>query len=393
MKKREHEYQLLLPTAIDSAPLAAGIVKWVELETPSERPDLIDLFFDHVEASFSGLPVQISRIPGRDGCGGQMMLTYAPVNKNAKPALLMGHIDTVWAVGTIAKRPVRLEDDRLYGPGIFDMKAGSYLGTETLRRIAASGILPPRPITVFLNSDEEIGSGTSSDLIKEICAQSAFVLVPEPAFEAPGTVVTARKGWGMFKLKVFGRSAHAGGSLFEGRNAVCEVAKHILEIEALTQKEAKATFNVGVVRGGTRANVVPAEATIEIDMRVDDLETAERLTREILGRCAYGPDIRVEVEGGINRVPFERSPAVAKIYEATRELATELGLPMAETKRGGVSDGNFAAALGLPVIDGLGCNGAGAHAVHEHILVSTIAPRAALLHGMLTAHSFQDKFL
>ncbi len=150
---------------------------------------------------------------------------------------------------------------------------------------------------------------------------------------------------------------------------------------SLMIKEPHARFNVGVVAGGTRVNVVPAEALIEVDMRADDLDTAERVTRELLARQAYGPDIRIEVEGGLNRLPFERSPAVARIYDATKVLAAELGLPMAETTRGGVSDGNFAAALGLPVIDGLGCNGAGAHALHEHILASTIAPRAALLYG------------
>lgn len=392
MNQDSRDNPLLRSEDIDSAPLLQGIINWVEMETPSDRPDLIDVFFDHVEAQFAGLPVEVQRIPGRVGCGGQLVLTYAPQGTKGKPALLMGHIDTVWAAGTLAERPVRREDDRVYGPGIFDMKAGSFLATETLRRIAAAGAVPPRPITVFLNSDEEIGSNTSRALIEKLCLEAAFVLVPEPAYESPGTVVTSRKGWGRFKLKAFGRASHAGGSLADGRSAIREIARHILDIEALTTKEPHATFNVGVVAGGTRVNVVPAEAMIEIDMRADDLATAERLTRSLLARQAYGPDIRIEVEGGINRPPFERGPPVAKIYDATKMLAAELGLPMAETRRGGVSDGNFAAALGLPVIDGLGCGGAGAHAVLEHILVSTIAPRAALLYGMLMSRRFQGSF-
>lgn len=382
-----------LPRAadFDAQELLAGIVSWVEMETPSERPDLIDRLLDHVEARFTGLPVSMRRIPGRDGCGGQLVLTYAPGGLNGKPALLMGHIDTVWAAGTLAQRPVRREGDRVFGPGIYDMKAGSYLAAESLRRIAAAGLVPPRPIVVFLNSDEEIGSGTSRETIEDLSGGAAFVMVPEPAFEAPGTVVTMRKGWGRFTLKAFGRSSHAGGNLSDGRSAIREIARHILDIEGLTEKEPHATFNVGTVKGGTRPNVVPAEAVIEIDMRADDLATANRLVTTILARRPYDPDIRLEVTGGINRPPFERSPAVARMYAATVDLARELDLPMAETRRGGVSDGNFSAALGLPVIDGLGCNGGGAHAIDEHILVSTIAPRAALFHGMLMSRDFQDK--
>ena len=381
---------LLRSADIDGAPLMQGIIDWVEMETPSERPDLIDRLLDHVEASFAKLPVDIRRIPGRDGCGGQLVLTYAPAGAEGKPALAMGHIDTVWAVGTLRERPVRREDDRLYGPGIFDMKAGSYLATETLRRIAEADLVPPRPITVFLNSDEEIGSPTSRVTIEELAKGSAFVLVPEPAFETPGTVITARKGWARFSITAHGRSSHAGGNLRDGRSAVREIARQILDIEALNDMEKKATFNVGTVKGGTLLNVVPAEAKIEIDMRAEDMETAERLVAEMLARRPFDPDIAIEVEGGLNRPTFERSAKVAKLYEATRALAGELGLPMAETSRGGVSDGNFAAALGLPVLDGLGCNGAGAHAVHEHILVSTIVPRHALMHGMMMSRRFQE---
>lgn len=384
----------LLRTAdIDTASLRQGVIDWVELETPSERPDLIDRLLDHVEAAFAGLPVGMRRIRGRDGCGGQLVLTYAPAGSVGKPVLLMGHIDTVWAAGTLAERPVRQEGDQLFGPGIFDMKAGSYLATETLRRIAEAGLLPPRPVTVFLNGDEETGSVVSRGVIEELAAGAAFVLVPEPAFEAPGTVVTARKGWGRFTITAHGRSSHAGGNLRDGRSAIREIARQILDIEALNDTETAATFNVGTVTGGSRLNVVPAKAVIEIDMRVNDRATGERMIRHMLSRVAVDPDIRLVVEGGLNRPPFERSAAVARLYEATCALAGELGLPMAETFRGGVSDGNFAAACGLPVLDGLGCNGAGAHAVHEHILVSTIAPRAALMHGMLMSRRFQDMAL
>lgn len=387
------ETDLPLPASFDAEALAAGIARWVEFETPSDRPDLIDRLLDHVVDSFRGLPVAVERIAGRDGCGGQLVLRYAPAGAEGTPALIMGHIDTVWDAGTLDKRPVRREGDRLYGPGIFDMKAGSFLAAETLRRIAAAGIVPPRPIAVYLNGDEEIGSVTSRPKIEELSAQAAFVLVPEPSFEAPGTLITARKGWARFRLTARGVSAHAGGNLQDGRSAILEIARHIVEIEGMNATEAAATFNVGTVNGGTRANVVPDLATIEVDMRANDLETADRLVAAMLARTAKGRDIALEVEGGLNRPPFQRSAKVARLYEAARALGAALGLDLGETSRGGVSDGNFAAALGKPVLDGLGCNGAGAHALHEHILVSTIAPRAALLHGMLTSRAFNERAL
>lgn len=383
-------FEAHLPTAqdFDTEALAAGIARWVEFETPSDRPDLIDLLLDHVEESFANLPVERRRIPARDGRGGQLVLRYAPPGTEGSPAVIMGHVDTVWDAGTLARRPVRREGDRLHGPGIYDMKAGSYLGTETLRRIAAEGIVPPRPVIVYLNGDEETGSLASRDTIEALAAAAAYVLIPEPSYEAPGTLVTSRKGWGRFRLTAHGVSAHAGGSLRDGRNAILELARHAVEIEGLNQTEAAATFNVGTFQGGTRTNVVPDLAVIEVDMRAEDNQTAERVVREMLARGAKGQDIRLEVEGGMNRPPFERSAAVARLFEATRALGAALGQELGETSRGGVSDGNFAAAMGKPVLDGLGCSGAGAHAVHEHILISTIAARAALMHGMLTSARF-----
>ena len=384
---------LLSPAALDAAELLNGITGWVEFETPPERPDLIDLLLDHAAAGFAGLPVTITRHPPKDGKGGQLVVTYAPPGCTGKPALMMGHIDTVWEVGTLATRPVRREGDKVFGPGIFDMKAGSYLITEMLRRIAAAGLVPPRPITLMLNGDEETGSHASRGLIEELSRGAAFVLVPEPSFEAPGTVITRRRGISMFKLAATGRSAHAGGSLKEGRSAANEIARHLLEIEALNATEPGSSFNVGVIRGGTRSNVVPESAVIEVDMRSDDAAAQQRMFAAILARQPLTADVTLEVTGEINRVPFERSPKVARFYAATQALAAAMEIPMDETWRGGCSDGNISAGLGLPVLDGLGCSGAGAHALHEHILVSTIAPRAALIHNMLMSPAFQAQAL
>ncbi|HWK67599.1 MAG TPA: M20 family metallopeptidase [Rhizobiaceae bacterium] len=384
---------LLTPSEIDEAAFLEGIVEWVRMETPSDRPDLIERFFDHVQASFEGLPVSIRRLPPRGDFGGHMVLTYAPGGSNLPPVLVMGHIDTVWAAGTLERRPIRREGDRVYGPGIYDMKAGSYIATETLRQLAMAGHVPPRPIVVLLNSDEEIGSDSSRSLIEELASKAAFVLVPEPAVGPRIAAVTSRKGWGRFWIRAHGRSAHAGGNLAEGRSAIREIARQIIDIEGLNGSVPEASFNVGTIRGGTRGNVVPAEAEIEVDMRMTDAATGERMMRHILSLTPHDPDVRLAITGGINRPPFLRSPAVGQLYESTRTLAGELGFELPETARGGVSDGNFAAALGRPVLDGLGCGGHGAHAEDEHILVSTIASRAALIHAMLVSADFQSNAL
>lgn len=379
-------------TAFDVEALLAEILTWVRFESPSDRPDLIDLLLDHIEGLFEGLPVTRERIPARDGRGGQLVLRYDPSRSNAAPLLFMGHIDTVWAAGTLADRPIRREGDKVFGPGIFDMKAGACLAAMTLLTLAREGIVPPRPVIVYLNSDEETGSDASRGTIGQLGTEAAMIMVPEPSFEEPGTVITARKGWANFRLEATGISAHAGGSLHEGRSAIREIARHALDIDGLTRTEAHATFNIGMIGGGTRPNVVPEFAWAEVDMRADTQADAERLTAHISRLMAYDPDVKLVVTGGINRPPFQRSPQVTKLYEATKVLASHLNLSLAETSRGGVSDGNLVACLGKPVLDGLGCSGAGAHALHEHILASTIAPRAALMFAIATVEQYSTQF-
>ncbi|WP_339949729.1 M20 family metallopeptidase [uncultured Albimonas sp.] len=380
---------LLRPDRIDPAPLIAGIRAWTEIETPSERPDLIDALLDLVEASFEGLPVERTRFPATER-GGQLLLRYAPEGCSGPPVTAMGHVDTVWAVGTLARRPIAEVDGRLHGPGVFDMKAGSYLATETLRRIAAEGLVPPRPLQVLLTGDEEIGSDASRALIERLAAGSALVLIPEPSFGPDIAAVTSRKGWGRFVLRAHGRAAHAGGNLFDGRSAIREIARQILDIEGQTSRESGLTFNVGVVTGGTRPNVVPAEAEALVDMRAVTVAQAEAAEAAMLARTAFDPDVRLEVSGGLNRPPYERTEAVARLYAAARTLARGLGMELGESARGGVSDGNLAAATGVPVLDGLGCGGAGAHAEDEHIDLATLAPRAALMRGMMLSERFLE---
>jgi glutamate carboxypeptidase len=224
-------------------------------------------------------------------------------------------------------------------------------------------------VVVLLNSDEEIGSPTSRSLIEELAATAAFVLVPEPAVGPDTAAVTSRKGWGRFTMTAHGRPAHAGGNLAEGRSAIREIARHILDLEALTDLETGTTVNVGVVSGGTLLNMVPARAHIEIDLRVADEEAGRRLTDAILSRRPFDSDVRLEIEGGINRPPFRREPGIERLFRAAAELAGDLG---------------------RPTLDGLGCGGHGAHAEDEHIRVSTIAHRAALMYDMLVSIHFQN---
>jgi glutamate carboxypeptidase len=368
-----------------------GILRWVEIETPSRRPDQIGRLVDLILEDLDGLPVAFERVPGRDGFGDHLIVRYAPSGAEGPPALVMGHIDTVWDVGTLARRPICREGERVFGPGIFDMKAGSYLAFHAIEWMARTGIVPPRPVVTLFNSDEEVGSPTSREIIEREGTKAAFVLVPEPAVGPQAAAVTSRKGWGRFRVKAFGRSSHAGGNHQEGRSAIREIAAQILDLESLTDYARGTTVNVGVVRGGTLLNVVPAEAEIEVDVRVLDEGEAERVAPLVLRRSANDPDVRIETEGGWNRPPFVRTPAGEQLYRAAADLAEALGFDLPETARGGVSDGNFTAVLGRPTLDGLGCGGHGAHAEDEHITASSIASRAALMCNMLASSAFQHQ--
>lgn len=308
MDQKPEAASLLKPADVDVEELLSGILEWVRIESPSGRTDQIARLLDSVESETADSPIERRRIPGRDGRGDHLILSYNPAGSSAAPALVMDHVDTVWPVGTLDRRPIRVEGDKVYGPGIYDMTAGSYLGYHAIRRMARAGTVPARPVVVLLNSDEEIGSPTSRGLIEELASNAAFVLVPEPAVGPDTAAVTARKGWGHFVLRAHGRPAHAGGNLAEGRSAIREVARHVLELEAMTNFETGTTINVGVIRGGTLLNVVPAEATIEIDLRVMDEAASRQMTEAILSRQPFDPDIRVEIEGGSTGRPSCAAP-------------------------------------------------------------------------------------
>jgi glutamate carboxypeptidase len=296
--------------------------------------------------------------------------------------LIVGHTDTVHRRGSLAERPWREEDGRIYGPGIFDMKANCALILEALRALSTLHIRPRRRVVLLLTCDEETGSMTGRALIEEAAPGARCALVLEPPASG-GRVKTARKGTGIFKLRAMGRASHAGLEPEKGASAILEMSRQIQSLHALGETARGTTVNVGVVRGGTSSNVVAAEAFAEVDVRFSTLEEARRIEGEIRSLKPFDERVRLSIEGGINRPPLERTEEVASLYEHARRLASLLDFELGEASVGGASDGNFIAARGTPVLDGLGIEGDGAHAVHEHIIVDGIARRGALLASLI----------
>jgi glutamate carboxypeptidase len=298
--------------------------------------------------------------------------------------MLVGHTDTVHPRGSVAARPWRLEDNRIYGPGIFDMKANCALAVALLHAWDDFEVTPRCGVTMTLMCDEEVGSLSGWPVLKNIAVtekvQSALVLEP-PA--AGGRVKTGRKGTGIYQMRVEGRAAHAGLEPERGASAILELAKQIVRLQELNGSGNGINVNIGVIQGGTRSNVVAAEASAEIDVRFATASEAKTVDQFLQNITQYDERVRVKVTGGINRPPLERTEQVVKLYKLARGVAGLLNYELGETQVGGASDGNFLAALGIPVLDGLGIDGDGAHATHEHIIVDDIARRGALIAGLI----------
>jgi len=292
-------------------------------------------------------------------------------------------VDTVWPVGTTAERPFRVEGDRAFGPGIFDMKTGAAQTIYALRALLELGQAPAKRIVLLYNTDEEIGSPTSRGLIEEEAKRSDAVLVLEPSVPPQGALKTFRKGVGMYTLKITGKASHAGADPELGVSAVTELAHQIIHLNSLADEEQGTTVNVGVVEGGTRRNVIAASARAGIDVRITSLAEAERIHRDLMAVESVLAGTTLEMTGEINRPPMLRTERTVALFEQARHLAAELGFDLQETSSGGGSDGNFTAALGVPTVDGLGAVGEGGHAEHEHILIDHLVPRTALLARLL----------
>lgn len=320
------------------------------------------------------------------GYGQHLRITAFPERADtaARTLLLLGHTDTVHERGSLAERPWRIESGRAYGPGIFDMKANCVVVLEALRACAALKIEPRRAVVVLLTCDEETGSMTGRSLVEEEARRATSVLVLEPP-GAGGRVKTGRKGTGMYLLEAHGVAAHAGLEPEKGASAILELARQVERLHSMNDAARGITVNVGIIHGGTRSNVVPAEAQAEVDFRFSTAEDAKRIESAVLNLRAFDERVRLTMKGGINRPPLERTEQVTALYGEARRLAAMLDFELGETQVGGASDGNFAAALGVGVLDGLGVDGDGAHATHEHILIDDLARRGALLAGLIAA--------
>jgi len=314
---------------------------------------------------------------------GEHLIIRAFESSDRKPILLLGHTDTVHPRGTREKNPTRIEDGKLYGCGSFDMKANIILMLEVLRAFTELNLTPKNPLTILLCCDEEIGSYSGREIVEREAANAEFCLVCEPS--ANGSVKTGRKGTGMFRLKTHGIPAHAGLEPEKGASAILEIAQQIQKVHKLNNPAKGTTANVCTIAGGTTSNVIPAEAECEIDVRFSSMKEAERIETAIRNLTPFDERVKLEIIGEINRPPMERSKAVVKLYEKARRIAAEFDYELGETQVGGASDGNFVAALGIPLLDGLGVSGAGAHTLDEFIFVEDIPKRATLLAKLLLA--------
>jgi glutamate carboxypeptidase len=364
-----------------SEDLLTELEQWVRLETPTTDAAAVNRLADKAEAGLRQAGADVTRIPGRDGYGDNIVARTQSAGSD-KPILIAGHLDTVWSHGTLAQMPYQVNGEKAHGPGIYDMKAGSFLAFHTLRCLLTQKVATPRPITLLLTPDEEVGSPTSRWLIEQEAAQAAYVLIPEPA-GAGGACVTARKGVGRFTLRVEGRGAHSGSAFEDGASAIIELSHQVLGLHRMVDIERGITVNAAPVWGGSRPNVISPDAGCEIDLRVSSAEDGAMMEGRILGLTPRTAGCRVYVEGGMNRPPYTETADIAALYGRAQGVAQQVGLALPKQSRGGGSDGNFAAALGVPTLDGLGCPGAGAHASHEHILWRHLAQRAALIAGLL----------
>ena len=315
---------------------------------------------------------------------GEHLRVTAFGDSREKPIVILGHTDTVHPRDSLKQRPWRVEGNRAYGPGVFDMKASCALALEVVQATAASGLTPKRPVVLLLTCDEETGSRTGKQLVEAVARRAQAVLVLEPPGSG-GRAKTGRKGTGVFTIEARGCAAHAGLEPEKGASAILELARQTERLHSFNGSSGGISVNVGVFQGGTLSNVVSAAARAEVDVRFSSAEEAARIEDEILKLSPYDQRVQLIVKGGINRPPLERNEKVLGLYRRAHSLAHQLGFELGEIQVGGASDGNFAAAAGAAVLDGLGIDGDGAHATHEHILIDDIPRRGALLAGLIAS--------
>jgi glutamate carboxypeptidase len=364
--------------------IVALIKELVDCESPSDHPPSVDRLVSMIADRLSGV-ARVRTFPG--GSFGKHLRAefILPGSKKSGQILALGHCDTVWPLGTLTSMPFRIARGRLWGPGVLDMKGGIAFFIFAMRALRELDIPVTSRVVMQLNSDEEVGSESSRSLTEDAARQSNAVLVLEPGTGLEGKLKTARKGVGDYTITVRGKASHAGVDFSNGANAIVEMSRQVERIAKFTKLDRGVTVSPGVIRGGTRSNVVPAECSIDVDIRAPRDRDRIYLERSFASLKPFDKRCSIEVTGGLNRPPMERSAGVRKLFRTASQLATELGVVLEESATGGGSDGNFTAALGVPTLDGLGAVGEGAHAVNESILVNRIADRTALLAKLVAA--------
>lgn len=375
MKGTKNLSQILNYLKENESNILDTLLRLTKAESPSHNKVLVDQCGEILRneyESFIGHEVECIE---KESVGNQYKFTYSN-NSESEQLLVIGHMDTVWDEGAL---PIKQDGDLLYGPGVFDMKGGLTITLWALKALKEFNYFGSKKIVFLVTSDEEIGSAHSKDLIIQEAKRSRAVFVPESSIEPDGAVKTERKGAGKFLLKVEGISSHAGINAWDGASAIEELAYQIIDLKKLANRDEGISINVGVVSGGTRSNVIAKEAVAEIDVRITKKDQAEVIQNQILNRPQFIAGTNIEITGEIERFPLERNEQVVELYEVFKEIAANHGYDLKEGSSGGASDGNFTSGIGVPTIDGLGPLGGGAHNESEHVYISNLPYRAALL--------------
>lgn len=383
MTETAHEtsHRLLEFCRREQQAMLAMLRRLVEMESPSDSKREVDVVGECLAQEFQRLGGQVKFHP-QTKYGNHLQVEFSGAS-SGKPVLLLGHFDTVWSLGTLAGMPFRVEGGKVFGPGVYDMKAGIVMMMFALQALRGLGT-PRRPVTIFLDTDEEVGSESSRPITESIARGCEAVLVLEPS-QGPGYLKTSRKGVGDYTLRVHGVASHAGVDFEKGHSAIVELARQILEVTAFTDLSQGTTVNPGVMQGGTRTNVVAAEAWAEVDIRVSRMSEAGVLERKFAGLHPHDPQCRIEVTGELNRPPMERTEGTVRLFQAAQKIAGGMNIELGESSTGGGSDGNFTSALGIPTLDGLGAVGEGAHAANESIVLEHLPQRTAILAGLIAS--------
>jgi glutamate carboxypeptidase len=366
----------------DADTMLSGLRAWVECESPTWDAAAVNRMMDLASRELIIAGARVERVAGRMGFGDCVRASFPHPTPNVPGILVMGHLDTVHPIGTLEKLSFRRENGCAWGPGIQDMKGGNYMALEAIRQLARAGQHTKLPITVLLTSDEEVGSPSTRDLIEAEASRHRYVLVPEPA-RADGGVVTGRYAIARFNLEATGRPSHAGSRPGEGRSAIREMARKLIEIEDMTTEDC--TFSVGVIRGGQWVNCVATTCTGEALSMAKRQEDLDRGVANMLALSASSNDVQFKVARGVTRPVWEPNGKVMALYETARTIARDLGYDIPAQSSGGGSDGNFTGAMGIATLDGLGVQGAGAHTLDEHIVIESLAYRGKLMAGLLAS--------